>query len=288
MKQKILAAAVSVLLAGGLLPLAGCDSDSGKADAGALFRESVSLMENMENGSLYLESTLSFSIEEQNASPSYTFSQRNDTLYRKEPFGVHTLSVSNMAGTPGTLESYLLEENGTAMQYSQSGEGWFKAELEDADLSARGQVDVLQLLGYVTGESYLREEELSGIAAHKLELSFDGECLRGLLETLITSAGLDPAGGQLAEVLVESLNGLEEGNGLHGYCWISKEDGRLLQLELDAKDRMQQVFQAIDGAEHSVKITECSISAGCTDLGGTKFPELPEEASSAAQTEAVG
>ncbi len=284
MKKKLFAAAAALLAS--IFFLFACSSET--PDAGALFREAYSLAGSMENGTLYYESQLTFTIQELEDSPTYSFSQRNDTTYRKDPFGLYTLAVSNAAGAPSTLESYVLEENGSFVQYSQSGDGWFKTPLEELDTDPQKQLDMLQLLSHVKGQSYLREEEWEGIAAHKLELSFDGECLRSLLETLIVSSGMDSSAGELTDVLIESLNSLENGTGLHGYCWISKEDGRLLHLELDASQRMQQVFEAIDGAEDAVKISQCTLAAGFSDIGGTKFPSLPEEAQNASSVEAVG
>ncbi len=305
------------LLAACLLPgllLAGCRGDSGsQPDAGAIFREAYAKAEDAAGSTSWYESRFSFSpsgagaltdgltdgsehadgaasgeTSGSQADGSREYSLRSDAVYRKAPFGLYTVSVSNAAGTPGTLESYAVEGDGEFLLYTASGEEWTKSSSKELDTSPKEQVELLKLLSQATSQSYLREEEYGGAMCHKLEMTFTGEALRNVVETVVSASGMDISGSGLSGLLVESLSNREDGDAVRGYCWIEKDTGLLAYLEIDAGEILQKTFSSIDGAENGVTIEECKITGGFTEVEGGTFPDLPEEAQSASSTEAVG
>ena len=290
---------LAVCVLPGLL-FAGCQGGS-QPDGGAIFREAYAKAEAASGSTSWYESNFSFSpsglsaLTEESAGDSaeaaegeQSYSMRSDTVYRKDPFGLYTVSVSNTAGTPGSMETYIVEGENEYLFYTSSGDGWTKSSGAQMDTDPASQVELLKLLSESTSQSYLREEELDGILCHKLEVTFSGEALRNVVETVVSASGMDSSGSGLSGLLVESLSNREDGDAVRGYCWIEKDSGLLAKLEIDGGDILQKTFSSIDGAENGVTIGECKISGGFTEIEGGTFPDLPEEAQNASSTEAVG
>ena len=306
-KQRAFLMLIPTVLLPGLL-FAGCQGgQGGQPDAGAIFREAYAKAEDSAGSTSWYESNFSFSPSgtaaltngeaeaetagegtESGAAGGQSYSLRSDTVYRKEPFGLYTVSVSNAGGTPGTLESYMIKGDGEYLLYTASDDVWTKSSLQEINTDSKEQVELLKLLSQAKSQSYLREEELDGILCHKLEITFSGEALRNVVETVVSASGMDASGSGLAGLLVESLSNREDGDAVRGYCWIEKDTGLLTRVEIDGAEILQKTFSSIDGAENGVTIQECKITGGFTEVEGGTFPDLPEEAQSASSAEAVG
>ena len=300
-KQSAFLMLIPMVLLPGLF-FAGCQGgQGGQPDAGAIFREAYTKAEDSAGSTSWYESSFSFSpsgtaaltngeaeTETAGDAGGQSYSLRSDTVYRKEPFGLYTVSVSNAGGTPGTLESYTIKGDGEYLLYTASDDVWTKSSLQEMNTDSKEQVELLKLLSQAKSQSYLREEELDGILCHKLEITFTGEALRNVVETVVSASGMDASGSGLAGLLVGSLSNREDGDAVRGYCWIEKDTGLLTRVEIDGAEILQKTFSSIDGAENGVTIQECKITGGFTEVEGGTFPDLPEEAQSASSAEAVG
>ena len=92
--------------------------------------------------------------------------------------------------------------------------------------------------------------------------------------------------GDGSQTLVQEL--LASTPAVYGYCYIGKDDGRLLRMELDTTEALNTVFSKISGDSVKVSISKSVLTGELFNCNAAAPVELPPEAASAQTVEAAG
>lgn len=265
----ILSAAAAVCL------LTSC---SGQPDAGVLVREARANASAMKSCSASVGSTLIFTANDNR----HNFQSSGTLDYNADPFAVKSVQSSNNDGSSGNSETYTVTENGGLSFYGKTASGWQKTGAENLDTSPAAQIDILRLLNNVDDQKYVRETEIGTQKVHKVELKLKGEVLRSMIENIVTASGM----GGNSKTIVQTL--LDSAPAIYGYCDIGVDSGKLVRLDLDATDAVNQIFQNIDGSTVKIEVTKCVISGNLSKIDSTPAVVVPQAAKSASSVQAKG
>lgn len=257
--------------------LAACGG-APSADAGVLMREAANNASALLSCSASMNSTVEFTA---NTKP-FSFQTAHSVLYQAKPFTLKSSQSSSAAGTDGQTASYTVTEGDGVWFYSNADGKWQKTPAGNIDTTPAAQVDVLRLLANVKSQKYVRETTLNSKAVHKLELTFDSEVLRSTLENIVTAAGM----GEGSSTIVQTL--LDSADEVYGYCYIDKDTGALVRVDLDATEAVNKIFHNIDGGNVTINISKCVLSGDITGINRAVDIQLPEEAASAQVVQAQG
>lgn len=268
-RLSVLMAAAAVCL------LASC---SGQADAGVLVRETKSDAGTMKSCSAAISNTLVFTANDS----QHTFQSSSNVIYAANPFAVKSVLTSNNDGKNDKSETYTVTENGGLSFYCKTASGWQKTGAENLDTSPFSQIDTLRLLNNVEDQKYVRETTIGSQKVHKIELKLKSEVLRSTIENIVTASGM----GGNSSTIVQTL--LDSAPTVYGYCYIGMDSGKLVRLELDETDVLNQIFQNIDGSSVTVKISKAQISGDLSNIDSAPKVVVPDEAKTASSVQAQG
>ncbi|NLJ31749.1 MAG: hypothetical protein GX424_09145 [Clostridiales bacterium] len=269
--------AALALTVGLVLSMAACGGEP-SADAGVLVREATGNANGLLSCTASMSSTVEFTA---NAKP-YSFQTSHSVAYQAKPFTLKSTQKSTAAGAADSSESYTAADGDKIWFYSNTDGKWQKTAAGNIDTTPIAQVDVLRLLSDVKSEKYVRETTLNSKSVHKIELTFDSDVLRGTLESIVTAAGM----GQGSSTIVQSL--LDSADTVYGYCYIDKDSGQLVRVDLDATETVNRVFHNIDGGNVTVNISKCVLSGTIGDINRAVDVQLPAAASAAQEVQAQG
>lgn len=264
-----------LLFASAACILSACSSHP---DAGLLFRESKNNADQIKSCSASLESTLQFETD----GVKHTSQNSSQIVFCQRPFALKSVQAYQKDGSRTGGESYTLEQNGSMWFYSRSGANWQKSSSPDLDTAPRSQIDILRLLDKADGQKYVRETDVGGQKAHKLELSMNAEILRDPIETIATVSGI--ASG--SKTVVQTL--LDGAPPLYGYCYIGKDTGQIMRMEFDLTKELNSIFESIDGSQVKIHVTKYTLSGDISNLNAAPAVKLPAEAASASSIQAYG
>lgn len=271
---------LAVLLSLIFLFAAGCGEDGGQpADAEALVREARTNANAIANCTATLTNSLNYSVDGRAVVQQTASSQ----TYFSTPYRMKSTQSAQLDGVSENTLSYTITEEDGVWFYSKSGdEPWQKTRVQAMGTTPLEQVDILRLLPNITGQKYVRSTTVNGRKVHKVELTFQSAAVRSMLETIVTSSGI--ASG--SQTIVPAL--LESAPEVYGYCYIAEDDAQIVRLELDATEALNTIFQKIDGASIAVSVSKAVISGDLSNIGKAETVELPDEAKSAQESNAVG
>lgn len=267
---------LSVLMAAAAVCL--LSSCSGQTDAGVLIREAKSDAASMKSCSAAISNTLVFTANDK----QHAFQSTSNVVYTANPFAVKSVQTANNDGSADNSETYTVTENGGLSFYCRTGNGWQKTGAEDLDTSPFAQIDVLRLLDNVEDQKYVRETTIGSLKVHKIELKLKSEVLRSTIENIVTASGMGGSSNTIVQTLLDSAP------AIYGYCYIGADSGKLVRLELDLTDTVNQIFQNIDGSTVTVKVSKCQISGDLSKIDSTPAVVLPDSAKSASSVQAQG
>ncbi|MCI1982458.1 MAG: hypothetical protein LKJ45_04745 [Oscillospiraceae bacterium] len=270
--KKILAAAAACAV---LFLTAACSAGT---DAGVLFREAKMGAEQMKSCSASMKSTLVFTAN----GTRHEFLSSSAMTYTADPFALKAVQSSQNDGQKSSSETYTVTENGGLWFYGKNAGGWQKTSAAGLDTSPLQQIDVLTLLQYVKDEKYVRETTLNSRKVHKIELKMDSGALRSTIENIVTASGM--AGD--SKTIVQTL--LNSAPPVYGYGYIDTDSDRLVRIELDTSQILDQVFQNIDGSSVTIHVTKSIISGDISNIGRAPAVALPEDAKAASSVQACG
>lgn len=253
-------------------------SCSGQTDAGVLIREAKSDAAAMKSCSAAINNTLVFTANDR----QHSFQSTNHVDYMANPFAVKAVQSSKNDGEDDSSETYTITENSGLSFYCKTGSNWKKTGAENLDTSPSAQIDVLRLLDNVDDQKYVRETEINSQKVHKVELKLKSEVLRSTIENIVTASGM----GGNSKTIVQTL--LDGAPSIYGYCYISASSGKLVRLELDETDTVNQIFQNIDGSTVKIKVSKCQITGDLSKIDSAPAVVLPAAAKSASSVQAQG
>lgn len=258
--------------------LAGCNNAEKKADADVLMREASTTANEIQNCSASVNSTLEFTANTQ----QYAFKTKNDIVYWAKPFALKSTQSTLAGGRTSTCTTYTVTDDKGVWFYSNAGGSWQKTSAGNVDTTPLSQIDILRILANVKAQKYVRETTLDSKTVHKLELTFQGEVLRSMLENIVTAAGM----GEGSSTIVDTL--LDSAPEVYGYCYIDKATGQIVQLELDATKAVNEIFNNIDGSSITVNVSKCNLTGTIANTGKAPAVQLPADAVAASTVEAQG
>lgn len=273
--MKLLKSFILCLAAGVLCLASAC---SRQPDVGVLVREARSDSSSMKSCCASVESTLIFKAD----SSQHNFHSSNQLDFHASPFAVKSTQNSQNDGASDKSENYTVTENGGVTFYCKNASGWQKTSSENMDTSPAAQIGILRLLDEVQDQKYVRETEIDSQKVYKIELTLKSEALRSFVENIVTASGI---GGD-SKTIVQTL--LDSAPPVYGYCYINVENGKLVQLEMDATDAINQIFQNIDGNTVKITVSKCFISGTLSKIDSAPEITLPAEAKSASSVQAQG
>ena len=110
----------------------------------------------------------------------------------------------------------------------------------------------------------------------------DSGALRSTIENIVTASGM--AGD--SKTIVQTL--LNSAPPVYGYGYIDTDSDRLVRIELDTSQILDQVFQNIDGSSVTIHVTKSIISGDISNIGRAPAVALPEDAKAASSVQACG
>lgn len=247
-------------------------------DAGALFREAKAGAEQIKSCSSVSENTLTFSAN----GKKHSFQGSNKIMYHAQPFLVKSEQSSNLDGVSGGGETYTAEKSGRLWSYYSASGRWMKTDAQGTSTAPNDQIEFLRLLDGGAEPKYVRETTLNSQKVHKIELKLQNEILRSTIESIVTSSGLAKGSDTVVQTLLDSVP------DLYGYCYITKDSGRLVRVEIDASQVLDTVFRNIDGSDVAVNVTKCTIEGTLSDIDSAPAAALPEGAEDASSVQAYG
>ncbi len=267
---------VSLLLVGVMIcSLTACGK---KVDADVLMREAKTNANAIQNCSATISSTLEFTAN----GKRNTFKTGNEVVYWAKPFALKSTQTSLLSDKAGSGVSYTITDGGDVWFYSDSGSGWQKTSAQNVGTTPLEQIDILRLLGSVSGQKYVREATLGSQKVHKLEITFQSEVLRSTIENIVTASGM----GQGSQTVVQTL--LDSAPAIYGYCYIDESTGQIIRVELDATEAVNRIFQNIDGSGITINVSKCEIAGEISNIGKAPAVELPPQAAAAQTVQAAG
>ena len=249
-----------------------------KKDAGVLLREAKTNADAITSCTASIHNTLEFTAD----AKKNRFQTGNDIVYQAKPFALKSVQTSLSSGIANSSTTYNITDADGVWFYSQTDGKWQKTSAGSIDPTPFHQVDILRLLDSVKGQSYVRETDLDSGKAHKLELTFDSEVLRSTVENIVTAAGI----GRGSNTIVQAL--LDSAQDIYGYCYIDEKTGEIVQVELDATQEVNRIFQNIDGSNVKIEVTKCVIDGKIGNIGKAPGVKLPPEAAAAQTVQAQG
>lgn len=248
-----------------------CDQS---ADPEVILRESLAKSEQIANCEASYRYSLIYASEEKETQVSSSI----DSTYFSSPFRLREERTTN--GTAST--TYLNAEDQDVWYYAKMEDGWKKVNVENQDRSPTKLLPSLSLLKSAEQPKLVREEEWDGTPAYKLELSFPAETLHNTIAEIVATSGMGNGSQTLVPALLESVP------PLFGYCYIAKDSGLPLALELDTTDALNTVFSNIDGDSVQITVSESVISGTIRNPDRTDPFDLPPETAAAEIMEAAG
>lgn len=271
MKRSAYRLAAWILAACMIFLFTSCDQP---ADPEVILRESLAKSEKIANCEATYRYSLTFHSEEKETRVSTSV----DSTYFSSPFRLKEERTTN--GTTST--TYLEAEDQDIWYYAKMEDGWKKVNVENQDRSPTKLLASLNLLKSAEQPKLVREEEWDGTPAYKLELSFPADTLHNTIAEIVAASGMGNGSQTLVSALLESVP------PLFGYCYIAKESGLPLALELDATDALNTVFSNIDGDSVQITVSESIISGTIRNPDSADPFDLPPEAAAAEIMEAAG
>jgi len=267
---------ISFFLAGALLTgLSGCAE---KADADVLMREAKANASAIQNCNATIDSTLTFTANNK----QYTFKTGSSSVYWAKPFAIKSTQTSSLGGVTGSSVSYTVTDSDGVWFYSNTGSGWQKTSAESVAATPLEQIDILRLLSNVSGQKYVRETSINSQKVHKIELTFQSEVLRSIIENIVTATGM----AQGSRTIVQTL--LDSAPAIYGYCYVDEASSQIVRVELDATEAVGAIFRNIDGSGVKVNISKCEINGNIADIGKAPAVTLPADAANAQTVQAAG
>lgn len=265
----------AVLTAVSALFLVSCSSNP---DAGVLVREAKSGISGMKNCTASVSSTLIFTVN----GTRHSFQTTNDTNYNASPFALESSLSSNNDGSSNKSVTYTVTENGKIGFYCKDATGWQKSQVQNMDTSAAAQISMLQMLSNVDDQKFVRQTVIGSQKVQKIELKLKSEVLRSIIENIVTASGM----GNGSKTVVQTL--LDSAPTVYGYCYIGVDSGKLVRLELDAADPVNQIFHNIDGSTVQIIVEKCVTTGDLSKIDSTPAVVLPQEAKDASSVVAQG
>lgn len=257
----------------------GSFSGCGKqTDPDVLMREAKANAGELTSCTASIKNTLEFTVDGQQKH----YQTENNVTYQAKPFALKSVQTAKLDQADSNSTTYNLSDTQGIWFYSQSDGVWQKTSAGSIDTTPFHQIDILRLLEHVKGQKYVREVNLGAGKAHKLELTFKSEVLRSTVENIVTATGI----GNGSSTIVQAL--LDSADDIYGYCYIDEKTGQIAQLELDATQALNKVFQNIDGSSVKIIVTKCMISGKIDNIGMAPAVKLPAEAANAQTVEAHG
>lgn len=251
---------------------------SKKVDADVLVREAKSNSESIKNCTADITNTLEFTA----SGKKYTYKSSTENVYFAEPFSLKSTQSSQIGEKADKFVTYTITDNGGIWFYTHTNDGWQKTSAGTVSKTPTDQIDVLRMLNNATGQKYVRETELNSIKSDKLELTFKSEVLQSTIETIVTASGMGSGSKTIVETLINSTP------DIYGYCYVDKNSGQIIRIELNAEDALNKVFKNIEGNNIEINISKCEISENVKDIGKAPAVELPPEAAAAQTVKAAG
>ena len=265
----------AVLTAASALLLVACSSNP---DAGVMVREAKSGISGMKNCTASVSSTLIFTVN----GTRHSFQTTNDTDYNASPFALKSSLTSNNDGSTNKNVTYTVTENGKIGFYCKSATGWQKSQVQNMDTSAAAQISMLQMLSNVDDQKFVRQTAIGSQKVQKIELKLKSEVLRSTIENIVTASGM----GNGSKTIVQTL--LDSAPTIYGYCYLGVDSGKLVRLELDAADPVNQIFRNIDGSTVQIIVEKCVTTGDLSKIDSTPAVVLPQEAKDASSVVAQG
>lgn len=258
-----------------VLSFSGC---SRGADAGVLLREAKSSSESIQSCAAEYQQNLVFTAN----GAQHVISSSNQIIYEAEPFALKSMQKIQTDGSNSSSETYTMTEGGKLYFYCKPNGVWQKTDAGNLDTSPPAQVDILRVLNNSEDEKYVRKTTLDSQSVHKVELKLSHEILRSTLERIVTVTGLSHDSNTIVQTLLNSAP------DLYGYCYIGTDTGKIVRVEADLTDAVNQIFQNIDGSSVSVHVTSCKISGSISSVDSESVVSLPEDARNASSVQAYG
>lgn len=263
------------LAAASALMLVSCSSGP---NAGVLVREAASGISGMKSCTASVNNTLVFTVN----GTRHSFQTKNDLTFNASPFALKSALSSNSDGSSNSSVTYTMTENGAVGFYCKTATGWQKSQVQDLNPSPTSQISILQMLNNVEDEKYVRQTEIGSQKVHKIELKLKSEILRSTIENIVTVSGM----GSGSKTVVQTL--LDSAPTIYGYCYIGVDSGKIVRLDMDAADPVNQIFQGIDGSTVRIMVEKCGMSGDFSGIDATASVSLPQEARDASAVEAKG
>lgn len=257
-----------------LLLCTACSS-GGQPDPAVLLREALSQANALESCESSFSSSLAFST----GAEKQQFRSSLSSVYFANPFCLKSTQDTG-AGSPAV--TYTMTEDGQCWFYAESDGVWLRTPAETLNTTPLEQIEVLRLLKDAADPRMVREEEVDGTPAYKLEITFPAEALRSSIETIVTASGM---GGGSQTLVQELLGGVPS---VYGYCYIGKDSGELLRAELDTTEALNTVFSKISGDSVKVSVSQSVLSGELHSRNAVPSIALPPEAAGAQTVEAAG
>ena len=251
-----------------------CSANS-QPDPAVLLRETLSQVNALES----CESRFSNDLEFNAGTEQQTFHSAVSSVYFADPFCLKSTQDTG-AGAPSV--TYTMTEDGFCWFYAETEDGWLRTPAETLNTTPSEQIEILRLLKQATDPQFVREEEVEGTPAYKLEVTFPADILRSSIEAIVSASGM----GDGSQTLVQEL--LASTPAVYGYCYIGKDDGRLLRMELDTTEALNTVFSKISGDSVKVSISKSVLTGELFNCNAAAPVELPPEAASAQTVEDAG
>lgn len=250
-------------------------SPGSQPDPAVLLREALSQANALES----CESRFSSDLEFNAGTEQQTFHSAVSSVYFADPFCLKSTQETG-AGSPTV--TYTMTEDGSCWFYAETEDGWLRTPAETLNTTPLEQIEILRLLKQATGPQFVREEDVEGTPAYKLEVTFPADILQSSIETIVSASGM----GDGSQTLVQEL--LTSTTEVYGYCYIGKDDGRLLRVELDTTEALNTVFNKISGDSVKVSVSKSVLTGELFNCNAAAPVELPPEAASAQTVEAAG
>lgn len=250
-------------------------SPNSQPDPAVLLREALSQANALES----CESRFSNDLEFNAGTEQQTFHSAVSSVYFADPFCLKSTQDTG-AGSPTV--TYTMTEDGSCWFYAETEDGWLRTPAETLNTTPLEQIEILRLLKQATGPQFVREEDVEGTPAYKLEVTFPADILQSSIEAIVSASGM----GDGSQTLVQEL--LTSTAEVYGYCYIGKDDGRLLRVELDTTEALNTVFNKISGDSVKVSVSKSVLTGELFNCNAAAPVELPPEAASAQTVEAAG
>ncbi|WP_411677869.1 hypothetical protein [Caproicibacter sp.] len=247
-------------------------------DAGVLFREAKTDADSIQSCNADISQDLVFTVN----GAQHVYSSSNSITYTAKPFALKSVQKIRNDGISSDNETYTLTENGKPSFYCKPNGVWQKTDAGNLDTSPADQVDILRVLNNAEDQKYVRETTLDSRKVHKIELKLSSEILRSAVENIVTVTGMAENSSTVVPAL---LNGAPD---LYGYCYIDAGTGKIVRIEADLTDAVNQIFKNIDGSSVSVHVTKCEISGNIDKINSAPSVTLPDDAKSASSIQAYG